>query len=443
MSPAKLKLLAYRKRWWPLLVFLALPWFWAAFLIPWWVTVVGMVMMPVAVIMIIVVAFPAPPGARRAGDDAEVSNTQIDKMREASFGLNNLLGRWSSVSRDTRASLEEVQQHVEDVIEHTETSVIEITNRFLAITRKTRTQMEYALGLLQQTKHSEHEAEKGDVDLSLPQYIRASEAMLNSLTSHLLHFSESSLELARRQERVREQSRRIDELLDQMTGMASQVGLLALNTSVIVQGSGQRDFVDLTDKVRGLSQAANDLSRDVRQSLGGIKNEITEAYAAITNMAQEARNTARQAQAEVGQLSDGMLSKNREVSDMLARINALGAEIQQDINQIIMAMQFQDITQQKLERLKNPVLSQTLTALHSLSEETRFLNSRLNTRLVDASAMDNGPAAAAPFRVVRNGAVTTVDMTEEEQASPAPELSQQQSATPRKPGESDTKVELF
>jgi methyl-accepting chemotaxis protein len=303
--------------------------------------------------------------------------------------------------------------------------------------------MEYALGLLQQTKHSEHEAEKGEVDLSLPQYIRASEAMLNSLTSHLLHFSESSLELARRQERVREQSRRIDELLDQMTGMASQVGLLALNTSVIVQGSGQRDFVDLTDKMRGLSQAANDLSRDVRQSLGGIKNEITEAYAAITNMAQEARNTARQAQAEVGQLSDGMLSKNREVSDMLARINALGAEIQQDINQIIMAMQFQDITQQKLERLKNPVLSQTLTALHSLSEETRFLNSRLNTRLVDASAMDNGPAAAAPFRVVRNGAVTTVDMTEEEQASPAPELSQQQSATPRKPGESDTKVELF
>src|SRR5262249_2279670 len=195
----------------------------------------------------------------------QLSNEQIGKMREASTGLYNLLGRWSTVSRDTRASLEKVQAQVDDVMMQTEKSVIDVTNSFLAITRKTHSQMELALGLLQQARVGDDAENKQD--LSLPEYIRASETMLNSLGGHLMHFSEASLGLVQRQEQVREQARRIDDLLDQMSTLASQMSRLALSTSVMVQGSDRRDFVELTDKMRNLSQGTNDLSRDVRQSL--------------------------------------------------------------------------------------------------------------------------------------------------------------------------------
>jgi methyl-accepting chemotaxis protein len=196
-----------------------------------------------------------------------------------------------------------------------------------------------------------------------------------------------------------------------------------------VQGPRRDGFVEMADKVRGLSQAANDLSRDVRQSLGGIKDEISAVYSALNGMAQEARTTAQQALAEVRPLSKSMLDKNEQVTNILDRINAAGEEIQQDINQIIIAMQFQDIIQQKLERIKKPGLEQALDSLRSLSEETRFLNQRINPKLVDTSRV----MQAAPFRVVKQGAVTVVGNPEERPAA----------AEPAQPGEADGKVELF
>jgi hypothetical protein len=67
----------------------------------------------------------------------------------------------------------------------------------------------------------------------------------------------------------------------------------------------------------------------------------------------------------------------------LKRINDLSVEIQKDINQIIMAMQFQDITRQKLERHK-PTLGAATESLSLLSHETQALLQRDLYRAVRA-----------------------------------------------------------
>jgi hypothetical protein len=59
-------------------------------------------------------------------------------------------------------------------------------------------------------------------------------------------------------------------------------------------------------------------------------------------------------------------------------------EIQKDINQIIIAMQFQDITRQKLERLHKPTLGAATAALSLLSHETQALLQRDLYRAVRA-----------------------------------------------------------
>lgn len=429
MSTPSIKFRAHRDRLWPLMMMLAAPWVWAAFLIPWWVSLGAILLVPIVALATIVYVFPSPPSPRRASDNPALTNEQILRMRGASSGLQNLLGRWSLVSSDARVSLEEVQQHVDDVAAQTETAVVEITNSFIGITRKTRSQMDFALSLLQQTQSPDQQMTDSKADLSLPQYIRASEAMLGSLASHLQHFSEASLELVSRQERIREQARHIDDQLDQMASMAKQLGVLALNTSTVGEGSAKRDFVGMADKVRALSQTANDLTRDVRQSLEKIKDEISEAYAAIKNVAQEARATGEQVSGEVGQLSTGMLDKNRQVAEILDRINAVGKEIERDINQVIVSMQFQDITRQKLQRLKDPVVKDVLNALNSLSQETHLAHQKMNARKGDEAEA----TSAVPFRVARGGTSSTVARPEDKKAP----------AQPKRPASPDDKVELF
>ena len=428
MITPSIKFRAHRDRLWPLMMMLAVPWVWAAFLIPWWVSLGAILLVPLVAVATVIYVFPSPPLPRRASDNAALTDRQIEKMRGASPGLHSMLGRWSSVSSDARVSLEEVQEHVDDVAAQTETAVVEITNSFIDITRKTRSQMDFALSLLQQTQSADQKSADSKEDFSLPQYIRASEAMLGSLTKHLQHFSEASLELVSRQERIREQARHIDDQLDQMASMAKQLGVLALNTSTVGEASVKRDFVGMADKVRALSQTANDLTRDVRQSLEKIKDEISEAYAAIKNVAQEARATGDQVSGEVSLLSSGMLEKNRQVAEILDRINAVGQEIERDINRVIVSMQFQDITRQKLQRLKDPVVKDVLTALNALSAETHVAHQRLNPR-VDEGA----DAAAVPFRVAKGGTTSTVSTPEDKK----PLAEQKRPAVP------DDKVELF
>ncbi|MGZ5097121.1 MAG: hypothetical protein ACXWG9_03490 [Usitatibacter sp.] len=82
------------------------------------------------------------------------------------------------------------------------------------------------------------------------------------------------------------------------------------------------------------------------------------------------------ARTEISTLNAATIEQTRQIEITLQRINDLSVEIQKDINQIIMAMQFQDITRQKLERLHKPTLGAAVESLSLLSHETQALLQR-------------------------------------------------------------------
>ena len=131
-------------------------------------------------------------------------------------------------------------------------------------------------------------------------------------------------------------------------------------------------------------------------------------------MAHELKDVARTAQADVMQLTASMRNKNKEVTAILENINALGEDVKQDIYKIIMSLQFQDITQQRLEQLKNPLLSELSRHLSSITDETRVLNKKLQV-----SNVKSEPAEKA-FRVVGAQVKPKIDPPAEPTAQPAP-----------------------
>src|SRR5262249_5408614 len=100
------------------------------------------------------------------------------------------------------------------------------------------------------------------------------------------------------------------------------------------------------------------------------------------------------ANADAGKLGREMLHNGQEVAETLSQIGSLGNEIQKDINDIVVTLQYQDITQQKLQRLKAPLLSDLMSSLRVLFDETRVLPNKLQgSGIVDQSA-------SGTFRVV-------------------------------------------
>ena len=373
-----------------------LPWVWATFLLPWSVSlVVGICAAGVCMVLTSQLAREVYVPKHRS-DDNSISADQIAKIRAA--GLHTLLDRWSSISHNTNTGLQGMHSEIDTVMGQTEQAVINIGNSFREITNKTSAQMEYALGLLKTTRDGETynkdpAAERAE---SLTDFIRSYEDLLSHMSNKLIHFSAVSLDLVQGQKKAQQNAREVDGLLSEMETIASRISLLALNTSVVSGGvaASERAFVEMSDKIRELSQSATEFNRRIRSHMQGMKTDLRSADESMANMAYELKDVAHTAQTDVMQVTMSMRKKNKEVTAILENINALGEEVKQDIYKIIMSLQFQDITQQRLENLKNPLLSELSRHLSSITDETRVLNKKLQVPNV------KGGLAEKPFHVV-------------------------------------------
>ncbi len=393
MKPLRFKLYAYRNRLLPMFVLVMIPWLAVAPWAPWWAHSIAMPLLFICAWLLFMHVLPMPPTGRRTTDDRKLSDIDISNLRKTpELNAQQLLARWALMTRESKLQLEEVDQHVSDVMDHAESAVVEIGKRFVEVTRKTRKQVELAVGLLSRTGTEEGSAGDKALD-SLPDYIHASDALLKNLGGQLVALSDQLATLSARQEAVREESKRVDGALDQLAALASEIRVLALDSGR--RGNADnRAFVEMTDRVRALSLTADESSRAIRKTLEDIKSQARTTDDAIRAIAGQARDAGRKSNEEVAELTGATLRKTQEVHTALGEIGALGARIQDDINQIVIALQFQDITQQKLQRLKQPMISELASSWLSMFEETRAFNRKLS-----GSGADAVEAPATPFRV--------------------------------------------
>jgi hypothetical protein len=154
-----------------------------------------------------------------------------------------------------------------------------------------------------------------------------------------------------------------------------------------------QDFVEMTDRIRSISQEAHELTRKTRTGLDSIGEDVRQGNKRTSQVADAAKRAVELAHAEIGTLNAATIEQTRQIEITLQRINELSVDIQKDINKIVMAMQFQDITRQKLEQLHKPALAASAEALSLLSHETRALLQRDLYRAVRAYAERRHQAA--------------------------------------------------
>jgi methyl-accepting chemotaxis protein len=426
MKQLRFKLYAYRNRLVPMFMLIMVPWLTIAPWAPWWLLSISIPLLFISAWLLLLHVLPMPPAMRRTTDDRKVSDAEIARLRKAADGdAQQLFVRMASVTRESKAQLEEVDQQVTEVMTHAESAVIEIGKRFVEVTRKTRRQVELAVGLLSNTRS---EAEAGKAAESLTDYIHASDALLQDLGKQLSGLGAELASLAARQEAVREDSKKIDGALDQLAGLASQIRVLALDSSR--RGSSDnRAFVEMTDRVRDLSMNADESARAIRRILEDIKANAGSTDNAIRALAMQARDAGRKSNEQVTELTGATLTKMQEVNEALGEIGDLGERIQADINQIVIELQFQDITQQKLQRLKAPILTELASSWLAMFEETRAFNGRL-------AKGEKPELQPTHFRVSRKGGPEQPDKPRS-----APQPAPGGAAEPRR--DDDNKVELF
>jgi hypothetical protein len=390
-----------------LVVLLFLPWLWMAFLvpeIPRWAVFVALGLAPLAALVALALVMKdlnaeATEGSSPSDDEPFLKWRKRTRLfQQVVVGLDTMLERWDSASQVNRKKLEALTESVEDVMRLTESAVTEISKNFRVVVAKANEQTEAATALLKGDG-------KGVGVLSLPDFIKSYDSQLQNVTSHMTSFSQAADEMAHHQKRVSEHARVMEETIDGLRNMASQISRIALDGSVAMtsQTLKPQDFVDMTDRIRAISAEAHELTRKTRQGLDGIGEEVRTGNKRTTQVAEAARRAVETARVEIGSLNAATIEQTRQIEATLKRINDLSVEIQKDINQIIVAMQFQDITRQKLERHK-PALGATAESLALLSHETHALQQRDLYRAVRAysqSAIKPTPGREGPEQAGR------------------------------------------
>ena len=307
-----------------------LPWVWAVLFIPAWISGVALIV-SIAAIIVAMRFLPSAPANNNSAPVAPIEPEDDQRaVRRASRPLRRLLARWAGITQSSSTDLGETQGALQEVIHESETAVLNISKSFRNITSRSTQQIEYAMGLLQTTRGPGDvgSGDSGEGEMSLPEYIRAYEVLLNLTIDRLTDFAKDCLQV-------------VDK--------------------TVAAGSDPNTVAELRDKLRKL--------------------------------AEENHADAEQVRSDAVHLSGGMVMKNQQVTDVLKHINSTAQEIRRDVNQLIVAMQFQDITQQKLERLRGPLLSEIIKSLSSISDETRVLSKQLKMGVLPLpTAKDQGRA---------------------------------------------------
>ena len=410
-----------------LVVVLFLPWLWMAFLIPPWALWISLGLAPLAALVALALVMKdltteddGLPGADEPVFLKWRKRTRL--FQQVVVGLDTMLERWDAASHLNRKKLEMMTESVEEVIKLTESAVTEISKNFRIVVAKAHEQTEAAMSLLKSDG-------SGTGILSLPDFIKAYDSQLVNVTSHMTSFSQAADEMASHQKRVSEHAQVMEVTIDGLRNMASQISRIALDGSVAMtsQTLNPRDFVDMTDRIRAISAEAHELTRKTRSGLDAIGDEVRQGNKRTTQVAEAARRAVELARAEITTLNSATIEQTRQIEETLKHINGLSVEIQKDINQIIVAMQFQDITRQKLERVHKPGLGATAESLSLLSHETQALLQRDLYRAVKAYSQ-------SAFRPKDAG---------EESPGAADAASEAFDATADPPPGTDRKVEIF
>ena len=369
-----------------LIVVLFLPWAWMSFLVPPWALAIALALVPLAAMAALALVMKdlnaeEDPNAADPGFEPMKWKKRTRLFQQVVVGLDTMLERWDAASTANRKKLEMVTDSVEEVIKLTENAVTEISKRFRVLVAKANEQTEAAMSLL-----SSDAGSKGI--LSLPEFIQAYDSQLVNVTSHMTSFSHAADEMANHQKRITEHAQMMEKTIDGLRNMASQISRIALDSSVAMtsQTLSPRDFVEMTDRIRAISAEAHELTRKTRSGLDSIGDEVRQANRRTTQVAEAARRAVEVARQEISTLNAATIEQTRQIEETLKRVNGLSMEIQQDINQIIVSMQFQDITRQKLERLHKPTLGAAAESLSLLSHETQALLQRDLYRAVRAYA---------------------------------------------------------
>jgi methyl-accepting chemotaxis protein len=352
--------------------------------------------------------------------DEVLQNMAADNQRRR---LDDLMHRWVDVGQRYGEAALVLRREILNVIKQTEQAANTIASSFEAVINKATIQARQAMELLEGTQGAANDG----TPQSLKDFIQVSDERLNKMADEVVRVADLSVNMVRELDGVQNRTQAIDGFLLDVEKLADQTSLLALNADIEAARVGEhgRGFSVVASEVRRLSKRSHEFSDRIRVHLKEVRTGLSKTYGDMRTLSAADMEHALTIKDDVLSLTRSLEGKNREVAETVSRINEISKEIAQDVQNVVVSLQFHDITSQKLSGMLEPMDDLRRTLYH-LMQETVNLDKGLLKNLPGnenwLSRMRDDAAAGGEANSEKAGAQKTPKFRGATGSGPAVEL---------------------
>ncbi|MCA9460590.1 MAG: hypothetical protein KC563_08575 [Nitrospira sp.] len=250
-------------------------------------------------------------------------------------------------SQEVQPVVQEVIRQIQEVVNIVEEAVIVLMGQFQEITdaaiqeaHATATQLQSSAGTV---------GDEGNDDSLLSETNR----IIGAFAQSVVESSQLGMDVAMVVEEVEDSTKRITPLLEEIEFIADQTRLLALNAAIEAARAKEhgRGFAVVADEVAKLANRSRVAAANIQQVVTDVNGSTEKAIVALQGFASIDLTGALKTRDRVTDITKIMESKNSRLHDGVLHATASAQKHANQVTDIVMSMQFQDISRQRLEKV--------------------------------------------------------------------------------------------
>jgi methyl-accepting chemotaxis protein len=285
-------------------------------------------------------------------------NERLNRFEHFIKEKDELLVLHENLLRQILDLIPQVHKQMESVIDHTESSAIEIGDKIRYIYEKAQQHLEESNEINKQFSGKMPNVNSaGKEYLSLSSVIEHSLKLLKEMTEMLEENGKLNLDYSHSIEAILENTATINKITEDIQYISDQTNLLALNAAIEAARAGEhgRGFSVVAEEVRKLSDRTNQASNDITQIVGKVNDSVEAISKSLTDNLSKTESKKESVNTAVKSLLESAKESTEVFSGLVDNAVVSSEAVAQNIDQIILSLQFQDITKQEIEAAVVPI----------------------------------------------------------------------------------------